>query len=282
MPGRFENPITGEADQFSDDFDALVGSARVVYRLFPEQGIHLFGGVSQGFRAPNLSDLTRLDSARSNEIETPSTDLDPEEFVAYEVGVKSASDHHTAELAYFYTMIDDLIVRTPTGVEIDDEVEVTKRNAGEGFVQGVELSGRVALSDALSLWGNATWFDGEVDGFPTSDPTPVTEPIDRLMPLTGHVGLYFSPVDRWWMEGVVSAADKADELSLRDQADTQRIPPGGTPGYAIGTVRGGVRFSDGLSLSLALENIADKNYRVHGSGLNEPGRNLVVAVNYTF
>jgi outer membrane receptor protein involved in Fe transport len=27
-----------------------------------------------------------------------------------------------------------------------------------------------------------------------------------------------------------------------------------------------------------IENLTDKEYRVHGSGLNEPGRNAIVAV----
>ncbi|MFT5125307.1 MAG: hemoglobin/transferrin/lactoferrin receptor protein, partial [Verrucomicrobiales bacterium] len=43
-------------------------------------------------------------------------------------------------------------------------------------------------------------------------------------------------------------------------------------------LRGGCRLSDQLNLTLALENIGDENYRVHGSGLNEPGRNAIIAL----
>jgi outer membrane receptor protein involved in Fe transport len=35
-------------------------------------------------------------------------------------------------------------------------------------------------------------------------------------------------------------------------------------------------------LSLAVENLTDEDYRTHGSGVNEPGRNLVVALQTTF
>jgi len=35
-------------------------------------------------------------------------------------------------------------------------------------------------------------------------------------------------------------------------------------------------------LSLGVENIADEDYRIHGSGVNEPGRNIVVATEWTF
>ena len=56
------------------------------------------------------------------------------------------------------------------------------------------------------------------------------------------------------------------------------FPPGGTPGYAMLTLRSGWKVSDSLQLSLSLENVFDKNYRIHGSGLNEPGRNLVLSL----
>ncbi len=77
---------------------------------------------------------------------------------------------------------------------------------------------------------------------------------------------------------LLSTAGKADKLSTRDEADTDRIPAGGTPGYAILSLRGGWYVSDDWRVSIAAENILDENYRVHGSGLNEPGRNLLVTL----
>jgi len=250
--------------------------------VLPQGRLHLFAGMSQGFRAPNLSDLTRLDSARTDEIETPSTDLNPEQFIAYEVGLKTRTEQASVELAYYYTDIQDLIVRTPTGRVIDESREVTKKNGGDGYVQGIDLRASVQITDAWSLWGNASWMDGEVETYPSSSPQKKTEPIDRLMPLTGHAGLRVDPTPSLWLEAVVSAADKQDKLSTRDQSDTQRIPPGGTPGYAVFSLRGGWALTDGTTLTAAVENIADKDYRIHGSGLNEPGRNLVLAVNREF
>ena len=74
----------------------------------------------------NLSDLTRLDSGRTDEIETPSPNLDPEQFLSYEIGIKGKRDKLSGQLAYFYTDIDDMIVRTPTGQVVDGDNEVTK------------------------------------------------------------------------------------------------------------------------------------------------------------
>jgi len=67
-------------------WDTAVGSGRAVFEA--TRHIFPFAGVSQGFRAPNLSDLTRFDIARSNEQEIPATDLDPERYIAYEGGLR--------------------------------------------------------------------------------------------------------------------------------------------------------------------------------------------------
>jgi len=276
---RVQDPLTGDVIGISDSWDAVTASARLTHALGSAGRARLFGGISQGFRAPNLSDLTRLDTARSNEIETPVTDLDSEEFLNYELGLKWIGERWTGQAAVFYTDIENMVIRTPTGEIIDGNNEVTKRNSGAGYVQGIEAQARYRLDDAWSVFGNLTWLDGEVDTFPTSDASAVREPIDRLMPVTAHAGVHWRPSgSTWWLEGQVSYAADADDLSSRDAADTDRIPPGGTPGYTVLTVRGGWKVSRTLRLSLALENLADEDYRIHGSGLNEPGRNVVLSV----
>ena len=84
--------------------------------------------------------------------------------------------------------------------------------------------------------------------------------------------------EKSWAESYVQIAGDASKLSPGDELDTQRIPPGGTPGYTVLGVRGGVKVSRHVALDLALENLLDEDYRVHGSGTNEAGRNLIVGV----
>lgn len=277
-----EDPLTGEQIGLSEDWDDITGNARLLYYLDESRSWNVFAGISQGFRAPNLSDLTRLDSARTDEIETPSPDLDPEHFVSCEMGVKAGTPIFSAQFAYFYTDVEDMIVRTPTGRMIDGEYEVTKKNSGDGYVQGIELDARSRIGGGFTAFGTFTWMDGKVDTYPTSDAEPTEEYIDRLMPPTGRIGLRWDKDGRYWMEGACTIAGKADKLSTRDESDTSRIPPGGTPSYTVYDIRAGWNYSDRLALSVGLENIADEDYRIHGSGLNEPGRNLIVALQSTF
>ena len=277
-----EDPTTGDKIAITDSWNATVGSARLSYALNAPKTMSLFTGVSQGFRAPNLSDLTRLDTARTDEIETPAPNLSPEHFVAYEAGFKAHTDALTLQLAYFYTDIEDMIVRTPTGNEIEENFEVTKRNGGDGYVHGIEFDARYRLCQTLTLFGALTWTEGKVDTYPTSEAIAAREYIDRLMPPTGRLGMRWSPCKTVWIEGACTAAAKADKLSTRDRSDTSRIPPGGTPGYAVYDIRANWSCTEDLKLSLAVENIADEDYRIHGSGINEAGRNVILAADWTF
>jgi hemoglobin/transferrin/lactoferrin receptor protein len=279
--GRFANPSTGEPDKLEESWHDTSLSGRLIADLSAGQA--LFGGVSQGFRAPNLSDLTRLDSARSGELEIPSTGLDPEHFLSIEAGWRArAADRSQVEAVLFRTELDGLIDRQPTGAVEDGERVVRKSNSGDGFVQGAQLAG-VWRPDALwSLRGQVTWMEGESDTYATSEPVRTREPLTRMLPLSGQVALRWTPQVGTWLEAVALVSDAQDRLSPGDRRDSERIPPGGTPGYEVFTLRGGLELRQDLRLTVAVENVLDEDYRVHGSGLNEPGRNVLVALDARF
>ncbi len=278
-------PVTGERIAIDDRWHATVVSLNASYVLLDDR-LMLFGGVSESFRAPNLSDVTRFDSARSNEFEIPAPGLDPETFLTAELGLRWRGESSSVTAAVFRTEITDLIQRFPTGRIVDGEVEITKDNVGDGAVHGVELTGSYALDEQLTLSASASWMDGEVSNYVTTGGPPFTmvdEPPDRLMPLTGSVSLRWQSRDtKRWIEGRLAYADAADDLSTRDAADTSRIPPGGTPGYAVVHVGGGVRFTDRLGVHLTVDNVLDKDYRVHGSGTNMPGINAMLTLDVEF
>lgn len=277
------DPVTNTQTTIHDNWKTVVGNLRLRYELVPEQ-LHAFGGISQGFRAPNFSDLSRFDSARSNEFEVPAPNLSPEKYLSYELGLKSSNEDVNVELSVFYVDIKDQILRFPTGnTNGAGENQVTKGNVGDGHVQGIEIGTAVNLSSDVTAFGNGTYTDGKVTNFENSSATLSETYLSRLMPLTMQAGLRWEPTDSpVWAETVVVHAEKADKLSFSDQRDTSRIPAGGTPGYTVWHLRAGWYVSDKTSFTVLLENIADTDYRVHGSGVNRPGRNLILGFSSTF
>ncbi len=281
---RVEDPATGEPISLDERWDALTGSARLLVPLTADRRHVVYAGLSQGFRAPTIHDLTSFGVARSDEIEIPAPDLDNEEFLTYEIGWKSRTRDWVIQLGYYYTQIDGLIVKTATGRERDGFREVTKSNAGDGYVQGAEASLRWRGHPQWSAWLSGSWQEGKADVFTSAgEKTRERDYISRVMPPTAHAGVRWQNVTgAYWLEAAGDFAAKADRLSDGDRRDTQRIPPGGTPGYAVAALRAGVMATRDLTVTLSIENLFDEDYRIHGSGVNEPGRNWIVTAQWHF
>jgi hemoglobin/transferrin/lactoferrin receptor protein len=281
---KVQDPYTGQRISMSDSWDNAVGNARLSFQPGEKKHWTFYSGVSQGFRAPNLSDLTRFDIARSGEQEIPAFGLKPENFLSPEVGVKVEYGRFAAEAAYFYTFMDDIIVRVPTGeTTADGDLIVNKENSGEGYVHGVELTGSVKLHRDWTLWANFTWMRGELDSPVVAGGENVTEPVSRLMPTTVNSGIRWTHSKRrYWAEIASTLAGKQDRLASNDIRDTQRIPVGGTPSYEVFHLRAGWNPCRFATVTAALENLLDEDYRIHGSGVNEPGRNFVLTAQFRF
>ena len=100
-------------------------------------------------------------------------------------------------LLIFIQILKIMIVRTPTGNIIDGNLEVTKKNSGDGYINGVELNLNWEFLMDFTAYGSFAWTYGEVDTYPTSDPVTAREPIDRIMPVTYMAGVKWAPMDKF-------------------------------------------------------------------------------------
>ena len=275
------NDTMGNAISVKDSFTSFVGSGRVLFAVIPEH-VNIYGGVSQGFRAPNLMDLTGNDNFGSGNTQVGSQNLDAEKYINFDVGLKARYEDLSAELAYFYTIIDDQIARAQRiGMPgVFDQV-----NAGEGYVNGIEFATAYRFCNSFTAFGNLTWQEGQLERPTFSDGSGVTRSyLSRTAPLGGTIGLRFEPPDekyKYWVEGLVHIAKRQDLLAPNDVSDN-RIPPGGTPGYVVASLYGGFKPCDNTTINLGVENLTDQDYRIHGSGQNMPGLSFVFSVEVNF
>lgn len=279
------NPISGLS--FDKRWSAVATTARLLLRV--DEQWHVFGGTSQGFRAPSLFDLTGDEQARTSEAQVGNTNLEPEKFASFELGVKTQQQNLDAQVSYFYNKIKNMIIRVPTGKYLHDDPTddaiIEAKNGGHGFIHGVELDGNYRLDAEWVGYGVFTWMDGELSPqFSAADPSkPEVGPTSRLMPTQVTAGLRWTSLSKqYWADASGTLVKTQNKLSFGDKSDTSRIPPGGTPGYALMGVRAGWRVSKAFTATAGLENIANTDYRVHGSGVQGPGRNAVVNVDYKF
>lgn len=281
------DPLPGAgsvAPGFDDNYSAVTGSLRFLYHL--DEHWNLIAGWGMGFRTPSLDDTTSTAFVLSGSQDLPSTDLDPEHTHTYDVGVRTRYDSVEVSLFGFYTSLHDFIQRVNVGDQNGDgSVDFEKENMSKGRVYGFELSSLVRFTDEWSVFVNGGYAVGDVQQVVTQVPRTLRrEPLSKVAAPMIVGGLRFEPLQTgFWIEGVVTAADHQKRLSLSDLTDTQRIPvPDGTPGYTIYTLRGGYRVSQHFLINAAFENMFSKDYRIHGSGQNEPGRGFVVSAELRF
>ncbi len=255
-----------------------VVSGRALYDL--NDCWNLYAGVSQGFRAPNLNDLSGNLTTRSGLASLGSLDLDPEKFLSYEIGARYEAGRASLAVSAYLTDIERVIIGVPVTAGSDTLVTT---NGQDGRIYGVEAEAIWDVTDRWQLSGFASWQEGDTRSDAFSGGPAGEDYISRLAPLMGSVALRWThPDDRFWIEGRVTAAAQADKLSARDQGDSQRIPTGGTPSYMIASLYAGWQATEDLLLTLGLENLTDEDYRVHGSGQNEAGINAIFGAKLTF
>ncbi|RYD61741.1 MAG: TonB-dependent receptor [Verrucomicrobiaceae bacterium] len=271
--GRYYDTVAA-ADVYGAerDWDHVVGSLRALYRLNPCWSI--YGGASQAFRAPNLDDLSGNLTSRSGVASTGSVDVDPEEYITYELGTRHTTENTSLNFAFFYTDVDDLIVGVPV---TSGSATTVATNGRDGYVYGVELEGAWRFHPQWTVSGFAAWQDGRTETSAFLGGPIVDEPGSRLLPLTGSLALRWThSSEKFWVEGRVLAAGEEDRLTASDRADNQRIPSLGTPSYVTYMLHAGWLATEHLELTTGLENITNEDYRNHGSGQNESGFNAIV------
>jgi len=263
---------------------ALTGSAHALFRL--TSAMDVVGGVTQGFRAPNINDLTILGPFGGG-YEVPNPALRPESSVNLEAGIRGRGLRGSGSATFFVSNFRGLIQRSrgtfqgatfrdfnANGVRDDLEPLVFQRqNAGRGRITGVELDGRLRLSAHWTLAGTF--------GRVIAEDLITGLPLRRTPPSHGTARLTWSSGGRLWVDGYTMFATHQTRLSPDDLTDS-RIPKGGTLGFLTLHARGGMKISRAVELTLALQNLTNRTYRTHGSGIDMPGTNVVFGLEWMF
>lgn len=242
--------------QFSD----WSASAGLNYRL--RDDLRLVTSFSEGFRAPNLDDLAATNNnVQQSAVDSPSVNLQPERSTSYDVGLKWEQQDFRGQVFYFWTDIDNMILRAPAG-SVGTEILFSRINH-DAHLNGLEIGGDYRLDESLTVYGTMSYYHG-VD-------REALEPLSRIPPLQVVAGIRWrDPETRNYIDFYAWMADQQDRLNFQDLSDS-RIPNDGTPGYATFNLRLGTMISEREHVSLELENIFDKDYRVHGSGVDGAG-----------
>ncbi len=253
----------------------LTGDLHLIYALNPN--LKLVANFGRGFRPPNIFDLATLGPRPGNRFNVANQDLGPESVWSYDLGFKTETGALELEVFAFYLDYSDKITSVLSGeITADGRDIVRSVNRNKVDIYGLEAGMYWAFSNDISAFAVLNLTRGEETNNSTT-----ADPADRIPPVNGRVGLSYQFSGHWHIEPYLLFAGGQSRLSPRDVRDP-RIDPLGTPGWYTVNLLVDWQVTSALQLGLRLENIVDKAYREHASGIDAPGRNVGVWVNFSF
>ncbi|AZQ45158.1 TonB-dependent receptor [Nonlabens ponticola] len=288
--------------QFDDEFfdfpfseatvntGALTGAIGATY--LPDPSWELRANLSTAFRAPNIDDIGKIFDPSPGTVVVPNPDVDSEYSYNTELGVKKrVGDQLTIEVAGYYTLLDDALVARDFELNGEDQIiyqgELSQvqaiQNAERAMIYGVEIGMDYKLNDEWNLYGHYTWLDGEQE---EEDGTTVA--VRHVAPAFGDFHVVYDH-DRFKADAFVLFNGQFDfnELAPSQQdrpylyAQDENGNPFSPSWYTL-NLRSRYEINKALSVNATLENITDQRYRTYSSGIAAAGRNLILALDYSF
>jgi outer membrane cobalamin receptor len=210
--------------------------------------VHASGGT--GIKEP---DFTQSFSTSPYFLGNPG--LKPERSRSLDAGVEQrfANDRARIDVTWFDNRYKDII-----GLQTVDPVLFTAQyfNIGLTTAKGAELSGDVALVSGLRAKAGYTYLDSDI--LQSTSTSPVFQPGNEAFRRPKHSGF----VDLAWLGRRATADLTGTFVGRRVDSDLSSLDPPLTsnPGYTLWDLRASARLTRRLSLTGAIDNLADRQY----------------------
>lgn len=267
--------------------NAVTGNAGIVF--LPGEGWKIAALVSSGFRTPNVDDMAKVFESGNGTLIVPNPKIKPEKTINYEISVSKSIQHKfQAGATVWYTDYQNALSTDFTTINGSPTIiyngatsnVVTVVNKNKAYVWGLSANVGAAFSNHFSFSSVINYTYGRIKE------SLKDYPLDHVAPLFGKTSLV-AKFGKFSGElfALYNGAKKTADYNLRGE-DNQIYSAdpinGYTPSWITFNIRSSVEINKYATLQFAVENIADKFYRVFASGLSAPGRNFVFTLRGTF
>lgn len=289
-------PVTALVNRFNDadrsqsetNFDL---AATVNHQLDNTTRVHASLGVKQ--RAPSYQErflwfpLPITGGLGDGKTYVGNLDLDSETAYQFNAGFHFSNKKWLVSPNVFYQRIDDYIQGTPStdpvvvmvATNVMGDESPLQFNNVEAEIYGLDVNWRYSLSSQLQLSGVASYIKGKR--------RDIDDNLYRIAPPNASVRLQYMG-ENWQGEIAVTGYAEQDDVSATNEETA-------TPGYGVMDVSVSYHFPK-ATLQIGVNNLLDKNYAHHLSGLNRAlgsdvaigekvlaeGRNLFATIQYNF
>lgn len=269
-------------NSIENNFFATNGSFGLSY--LPAKTWQLNTNISNGFRAPNIDDVSKIFDSEPGSVVIPNTDLKPEYLYSLDVSIlKTHSDWLQVELGAYYSYLQNALVRDDFTLNGQDSIVYDNQlsnveavqNKDAAYVWGVQGAVKFQFNKLFELSSNLHYNYGR-----SSD----DEPLRHVAPLFGSTHfIYAKDKTKIDLYGVYNGSINFENLAPNeaDKAYLYAADDNGNP-YSPSWYTLNVRIEQELSkklvLQIGLDNITDIRYRTYSSGIAAPGRSISLTI----
>jgi len=262
---------------------AFTGNFGLAYNA--EDGYKLAFGVSSGFRAPNIDDLTKVFDTKTGYVVVPNKDLKPEYTYNAEVNLSRNTNSFSWGASLFYTWFKNALVAdkfTWNGQSkinyqgVLSDVYATQ-NKAKAIVYGFNLNGRIRIMDNTDIAGTYTYTKG------TYNDGSKEMPLDHIPPSYGRLGIKHGN-EKWNAEvfSVFNGWKRIADYNLNGEDNEIYATKDGMPSWMTLNFASYYNPRKNISVGFQVENITDLNYRYFASGISAVGRNYILSCKLSF
>lgn len=267
---------------------AFTGTAGITWS--PNQTIQWKLNTASAFRAPNIDDIGKVFDSEPGAVVVPNESLRPEYAYGGELGLTlNFNQKVVLDMSTYYTYLDNALVRRDftlngeTQIIYDGELSNIQaiQNASKAWIYGFEVGLKVLLLKDLEFNSQYSVIGG------TEEDNNIEVPVRHVAPNFGNSHLIYKrknlTLDAFAMyNGALTFNDLAPSEKEKDYIyalDDNGNPF--SPSWYTLNFRTQYKLSTSTTLTTALENITNQRYRPYSSGIAAPGRNLIVALNFS-
>jgi hemoglobin/transferrin/lactoferrin receptor protein len=245
--------------------------------------------VNTGFRTPNVDDMSKVYESGGGVLIVPNAQIKPEYATNFEIGISKVFEkRYKIDFTGFYTSIQNALVLADYKFNGQDSAlyngvktkTQAMQNADHAYIYGFTGGIQFDFNDNISFKSIINYTYGRY--IQSKQDTVI--PLDHIPPVFGQTSIVYNAKNtnvEFFVRynGKKSSADYSP--SGEDNAAYSADPINGyMPAWFTLNIRAGYNITKNLRLNLACENITDNRYRTFASGINAPGRNIMVSLRF--
>ena len=262
---------------------AITGNVGLAYNA--DNGYRVAFGLSSGFRAPNIDDLTKVFDTKTGYVVVPNKDLKPEYTYNAEINISKNTAAYSWGTSVFYTWFKNALVADKFTWNGQSQIVYqgmlsnvyATQNKAKANVYGFNVNGRLRVMNNTDLSATYTYTKGTYnDGLKDM-------PLDHIPPSYGRIGLKHGTAKlNAELFSVFNGWKHIADYNLNGEDNEIYATKDGMPSWMTLNFSSNYAPAKNLSIGFQIENITDLNYRYFASGISAVGRNYILSCKYSF